>query len=58
MFLIDDVLLSPVKGILWVFREIHDAAQEDQAGESDRITAAVERTLHEAGNRADHRSGV
>jgi len=41
MFLIDDVLLSPIKGILWVFREIHDAAQEDQAGESDRITAQL-----------------
>jgi hypothetical protein len=41
MFLIDDVLLSPMKGILWVFREIHDAAQEDQAGESDRITAQL-----------------
>jgi len=41
MFLIDDVLLSPMKGIFWVFREIHDAAQEDQAGESDRITAQL-----------------
>ena len=41
MFLIDDLLLSPMKGILWVFREIHNAAQEDQAGESDRITAQL-----------------
>ena len=41
MFLIDDVLLAPMKGILWVFQEIHDAAQEDQAGESDRITAQL-----------------
>ena len=57
MFLIDDVLLSPIKGILWVFREIHDAAQEEQAGEA-MDHRGLERTLHEAGNRADHRSGV
>ena len=41
MFLIDDILLSPIKGILWVFQEIDDAAQEDQAGEGDRITAQL-----------------
>jgi hypothetical protein len=41
MFLIDDVLLSPMKGILWVFREIHDAAQQELAGESEAITAAL-----------------
>jgi hypothetical protein len=41
MFLIDDLLLSPVKGVLWVFREIHDAAQKEQAGESESITAAL-----------------
>ena len=34
MFLIDDICMSPMKGILWVFREIHDAAQEDQAGKA------------------------
>jgi hypothetical protein len=41
MFLVDDLLLSPVKGILWVFREIHDAAQQELAGESEAITAAL-----------------
>ncbi len=41
MFLIDDLLLSPVKGVLWVFREIHDAAQQELAGESEAITAAL-----------------
>jgi hypothetical protein len=34
MFLIDDLLLSPVKGVLWIFREIHDVAQQELAGES------------------------
>ncbi|MCX5893999.1 MAG: gas vesicle protein GvpG [Deltaproteobacteria bacterium] len=41
MFLIDDLLLSPVKGILWVFREIHDAAEQELAGEGETITAAL-----------------
>jgi hypothetical protein len=41
MFLVDDILLSPVKGVLWVFQEIHDAAQQELAGESEAITAAL-----------------
>ncbi len=41
MFLVDDILLSPVKGVIWVFREIHDAAQQELAGESEAITAAL-----------------
>jgi len=41
MFLVDDILLSPAKGLLWVFREIHDAAQQELAGESEAITAAL-----------------
>ena len=41
MFLIDDILLSPAKGVLWVFQEIHDAAQQELAGESETITAAL-----------------
>jgi hypothetical protein len=41
MFLIDDLLLSPVKGVFWVFREIHDAAEKELAGESEAITGAL-----------------
>ncbi len=41
MFLIDDLLMSPVKGVLWVFKEIHDAADQELAGEADAITAAL-----------------
>lgn len=41
MFLLDDLLMSPVKGVLWVFREIHDAAQQELAGESETITASL-----------------
>ncbi len=41
MFLVDDLLLAPVKGVLWIFREIHDAAQQELAEESESITAAL-----------------
>ena len=41
MFLVDDLLLSPIKGVLWVFREVHDAAQQELAGEGEAITAAL-----------------
>jgi hypothetical protein len=41
MFLVDDLLLSPVKGVIWIFREIHDAAQQELAGESEAITVAL-----------------
>jgi hypothetical protein len=41
MFLVDDLLLSPIKGVLWVFQEIHDAAQQELAKEREAITAAL-----------------
>ena len=37
MFLIDDILLFPARGILAVFREIHNAAQQEVANEEDAI---------------------
>ena len=41
MFFVDDLLMSPIKGILWVFKEIHDAAEQELAGEGEAITAAL-----------------
>jgi hypothetical protein len=41
MFLIDDILLAPAHGILWIFREIRNAAQQEQDGESESITAEL-----------------
>ncbi len=41
MFLVDDLLLFPMKGLLWVFREIRDAADQERAGEGESITAAL-----------------
>jgi ribosomal protein L29 len=29
--------MSPVKGINWVFRQIHQLAEEELAGEADRL---------------------
>ena len=41
MLLVDDVLLSPFHGLLWVFRKIHEAAQEEIAGQADTISAEL-----------------
>jgi len=41
MFLVDDLLLFPIKGVLWVFREIRDAAEQERAGERESITATL-----------------
>jgi hypothetical protein len=39
MLIIDNILLSPVRGILWIFREMYNAAWEDIENEADSITA-------------------
>jgi len=41
MFLIDDILMAPAKGLLWVFKEIRDAAEEEQANEAEGITTKL-----------------
>lgn len=38
MLLIDDLLLAPFRGVLWVVEKIREAAQEEMAGEADAIT--------------------
>jgi hypothetical protein len=38
MLLVDDILLFPVRGILWIFKEIGGIAQEELAGEATAIT--------------------
>lgn len=37
MFLIDDVLLSPAYSLMFLFREIHNAAQQEVANEAESI---------------------
>ena len=41
MFIVDDILTAPFKGIYWIFKEIHNAAEEEQANEADAITAKL-----------------
>lgn len=37
MLIVDDILFSPVRSILWIFREIHKTAQEELASEAESI---------------------
>ena len=41
MFLIDDILMAPARGLFWVFREIHRAAGEALENEAEAITAKL-----------------
>ncbi|WP_163833113.1 gas vesicle protein GvpG [Spartinivicinus ruber] len=41
MFLIDDLLLAPYKGVKWIFKEIHRLTQEELENESEQITQAL-----------------
>jgi hypothetical protein len=55
LFLIDNILLAPARGLLRVFREIHEAAQQEYANEAEAIReqlAALYRML-EAGQIAE-----
>jgi Gas vesicle protein G len=38
MFIVDDILLSPITGFLWIFREIHNAAEQEMANDAEAIT--------------------
>ncbi|MFO0795479.1 MAG: gas vesicle protein GvpG [Candidatus Brocadiaceae bacterium] len=35
MFLIDDILLSPAKGLFYIFKQIHKAAEDDFMNEEN-----------------------
>ena len=37
MLVIDDILLFPVKGLMFILREIHNVAQQEVAGEADAL---------------------
>ncbi|MCF8038920.1 MAG: gas vesicle protein GvpG [Desulfohalobiaceae bacterium] len=41
MILVDDILLSPIRGLFWIFREIHNAAQQEFENEPEAITAEL-----------------
>jgi hypothetical protein len=41
MFLVDDILLFPFTSILWVFKEVYHAVEQEQVGEVDAIKAEM-----------------
>lgn len=41
MLVVDDVLLFPVRGISWIFKQIQGLAEEELKGESDRIRESL-----------------
>jgi hypothetical protein len=41
MFVVDDILLAPAKGLLWIFQEIQRAAQEEMVNDAESITAEL-----------------
>ena len=41
MFIVDKLLMSPVTGVLWIMKELHKHVQQEQAQESDRLTAKL-----------------
>lgn len=41
MLLVDDLLLAPFSSLLWIFKELHKAVQQEAAGEADAVTRAL-----------------
>lgn len=41
MLLVDDLLLAPIKSLLWIFKEVYNAAQQDQASAAEQLTEAL-----------------
>ena len=41
MFLLDDILLSPIKGLAMMCQKVHDAAQEDLEKQEKNILATL-----------------
>jgi hypothetical protein len=41
MFIVDGLLMAPAHGLLWIFQEIHRAAQEEMVSDAESITAEL-----------------
>ena len=41
MFLVDDIVLSPFTSLLWIFKELHKAVQQEVAGEAETVTRSL-----------------
>ena len=57
MFVVDDILMAPARGLFWIFREIHQAAQEELVTDAESITAELSAS-HQTGNGEAHRGRV
>ncbi|MEM7621578.1 MAG: gas vesicle protein GvpG [Planctomycetota bacterium] len=45
MFILDDILLAPAKGFMWLVRELHSAAEQEFADERERVMRSLQ-SLH------------
>lgn len=43
MFLVDDILMAPFRGIFWVCKEIHHAVQDEVVNEADALRMELSR---------------
>ncbi len=41
MLIIDDIVCAPISGILWVVRQVYEAARQELAAEAETITAEL-----------------
>jgi len=41
MLIVDDILFFPAKSLLWIFREIYNATQQEITNEADAITSQL-----------------
>jgi gamma-glutamylcyclotransferase (GGCT)/AIG2-like uncharacterized protein YtfP len=41
LLIIDDILCAPISGILWIVRQVYEAAQQELAAETETITAEL-----------------
>jgi hypothetical protein len=41
MFLIDDLAVAPARFVLWIVRQVNEAAKEELSGERQRLTAEL-----------------
>jgi hypothetical protein len=41
VLIIDDILLSPIKGFMWIMRELHKAAEQELENEAERLTSSL-----------------
>jgi hypothetical protein len=42
MLIVDDVLMFPISGVLWLFNEIYEAAEQELVNESEALTVELQ----------------